>query len=98
MPRAKNAYLWGMFVRRKVNKSGTTSVVVVDKSGGFFRQVKSFGSSSDPAEIERMFKEATEWVLRSCGQQLLDFDAAERTRDEYRNMLSNVEKVMRSYS
>jgi len=83
-----------MFVRRKVNKSGTTSVVVVDKSGGFFRQVKSFGSSSDPAE----FKEATEWVLRSCGQQLLDFDAAERTRDEYRNMLSNVEKVMRSYS
>ena len=60
--------------------------------------MKSFGSSSDPAEIERMFKEATEWVLRSCGQQLLDFDAAERTRDEYRNMLSNVEKVMRSYS
>ncbi len=85
-----------MFVRRKVNKSGTTSVVVVDKSGGFFRQVKSFGSSSDPAEIERMFKEATEWVLRSCGQQLLDFDAAERTRDEYRNMLSNVERTLQN--
>ena len=81
-----------MFVRRKVNKSGTTSVVVVDKSGGFFRQVKSFGSSSDPAE----FKEATEWVLRSCGQQLLDFDAAERTRDEYRNMLSNVERTLQN--
>ena len=85
-----------MFVRRKVNKSGTTSVVVVDKSGGFFRQVKSFGSSSDPAEIERMFKEATEWVLRSCGQQLLDFDAAERTRDEYWNMLSNVERTLQN--
>ena len=85
-----------MFVRRKVNKSGTTSVVVVDKSGGSFRQVKSFGSSSDPAEIERMFKEATEWVLRYGGQQLLDFDAAERTRDEYRNMLSNVERTLQN--
>lgn len=85
-----------MFVRRKVNKSGITSVVVVDKSGGSFRQVKSFGSSSDPAEIERMFKEATEWVLRYGGQQLLDFDAAERTRDEYRNMLSNVERTLQN--
>ena len=43
-----------------------------------------------------MFKEATEWVLRSCGQQLLDFDAAERTRDEYRNMLSNVERTLQN--
>lgn len=34
-----------MFVRRKVNRSGTTSVVVIDKSGGRFRQVRCFGTS-----------------------------------------------------
>ena len=76
-----------MFVRRKANKSGTTSVVVVDKSGGSFRQVKSFGSSRDPAEIERLCKEASEWILRYGGQQLIDFDASERARNDYRAML-----------
>ena len=67
-----------MFVRKKVNKSGSTSVVVVDKSGGSFRQVKSFGSSSDPKEIEAMWRQANEWVVRYGGQQLIDFDATEQ--------------------
>ncbi len=83
-----------MFVRKKVNKSGSTSVVVVDKSGGFFRQVKSFGSSSDPKEIEAMWRQANEWVVRYGGQQLIDFDATEQARNSYRDMLSNVERTL----
>lgn len=83
-----------MFVRKKVNKSGSTSVVVVDKSGGSFRQVKSFGSSSDPKEIEAMWRQANEWVVRYGGQQLIDFDATEQVRNNYRDMLSNVERTL----
>lgn len=83
-----------MFVRKKVNKSGSTSVVVVDKSGGSFRQVKSYGSSSDPKEIEAMWRQANEWVVRYGGQQLIDFDATEQARNNYRDMLSNVERTL----
>lgn len=85
-----------MFVRKKVNKSGTTSVVVIDKSGGSFHQVKSFGSSSDPAEINLLLKQANDWVLRFGGQQLIDFESAEKTRENYREMLSNVERTLQN--
>jgi hypothetical protein len=36
-----------MFVRKKKNRSGSTSVVVVDKRGGCFREVKTIGVSSE---------------------------------------------------
>lgn len=85
-----------MFVRKKVNKSGTTSVVVVDKSGGTFHQVKSFGSSRNPTEIEDMFRQAKEWLLRYGGQQSLDFDATEQVRNEYRKLLSNVDRTLQN--
>lgn len=92
----KNDYLCGMFVRRKVNRSGTTSVVVIDKSGGRFRQVRCFGTSSDPSEIERLCGQAAGWVMRYGGQQLIDFDATEQARREYRRMLSNVERTLQN--
>lgn len=38
-----------MFVRRKHNKSGTTSIQVVAKDDGKYRVEKSFGSSRDEA-------------------------------------------------
>lgn len=64
-----------MFVRKKVNRSGTTRVVVIDKGGGTFRQVKSFGSSSDPDEVRRMCEHASDRIMRHGGQQLIEFDA-----------------------
>ena len=85
-----------MFVRKKINKSGTTSVVVIDKGGGRFRQVKCFGTSSEPSEIERLCNQAADWVMRHGGQQLIDFDAAEQAREDYRKMLSNVERTLQN--
>ena len=85
-----------MFVRKKINKSGTTSVVVIDKGGGTFRQVKSFGSSSDPDEVRKMCERASDWVMRHGGQQLLDFDATEHARQAYRRVLSNVERTLQN--
>ena len=48
----------GMFVRKKSNKSGTTSIQIVDKSGGSYRVVHSVGSSADPAKIEKLLSQA----------------------------------------
>ena len=47
-----------MFVRKKKNRSGSVSIVVFDKSDGIYREIKSFGSSSDILEIANLQKEA----------------------------------------
>lgn len=42
-----------MYIRKKKNRSGTTSVVVFDKRNGY-RELHTVGVSSDPVEIERL--------------------------------------------
>ena len=39
-----------MFVRRKKNRSGTISIVVVDKHGGKFKEVHTIGIAADESE------------------------------------------------
>ena len=67
-----------MFVRKKRNRSGTTSVSVVFKRAGSFKEVHHVGSSADPDEIQRMYNEGCEWIARYGGQQLIDFDEKRR--------------------
>jgi len=40
-----------MFIRKKRNRSGTTSIVVVEKLSDKFKELKTIGVSSDDAEI-----------------------------------------------
>ena len=51
-----------MFVRRKPNRSGSTSVVVVEKRNGKTRYLRTIGVSSDPIEIEHLFMQGKRWV------------------------------------
>lgn len=83
-----------MFIRRRKNKSGTTSVVVVDKSSGKFRELKTIGVASDSSEIEVLEGKAREWLEHYTGQMSLDFDETEKVRSEYRKMLSNVDRTL----
>ena len=46
-----------MFIRKKKNRSGTTSVVVVDKIKGAYKEIKPIGTSNDDSEIESLCKE-----------------------------------------
>ena len=63
-----------MFVRKKINRSGTISVVVVSKSHGKFTEVKKFGVAKSEAEADKLFQEAQLWLRTHDGQQELDFD------------------------
>jgi hypothetical protein len=58
-----------MFIRKKKNRSGSVSIVVVDKSGHKFREKQTIGISSDPAEIERLCLEGQRWIHNYNGQQ-----------------------------
>ena len=62
-----------MFVRKKKNRSGSVSIVVVDKSRGRFREVRQFGVAHTEAEADALYTQAREWIRRYAGQQTIDF-------------------------
>lgn len=69
-------------------------MVVVDKSSGKFRELKTIGVASDSAEIEALESKAREWIEHYTGQMSIDFDETEKIRSEYRKMLSNVDRTL----
>ena len=71
---SKNVYLCYMYVRKKHNRSSTTSVVVVSKASGKYKEIKSFGSSSSEEDIESLCNKAAAWIRSLGGQQELNFD------------------------
>lgn len=89
-------YFCSMFVRKKKNRSGTTSVVVVDKRGGQFREVKTIGVSSDEKEISEFYLQGKKWIsIQCCGQDM--FSLREQQLEEKLvtdNLLSNIENIL----
>lgn len=86
-----------MFVRRKKNRSGTTSVVVVDKHGGKLKELHTIGVSCDETEIERLCLEGRQWIKSHLGIRELDFESPEskdRERETAEEMLSNVDSIL----
>ena len=66
-------YLCFMFVRKKKNKSGVISIQIIDKSSGSYKMIKTIGSSSDPIEVEHLFRQGLEFVNHYQGQKTIDF-------------------------
>lgn len=62
-----------MFVRKKKNKSGSTSIQIVDKSSGKYRVVKSLGASNNPSQIEYLWRKAHYLIPELTGQRSFNF-------------------------
>lgn len=63
-----------MFIRKKINRSGSISVVAVSKLYGKFKEVKRFGVAKSEEEAEELFQKAKSWLRTHDGQQEFDFD------------------------
>ncbi|MDR0794994.1 MAG: hypothetical protein LBE79_02925 [Tannerella sp.] len=63
-----------MYVRKKKNKSGTTSVYVVDQNRGIYTLTKSFGVGSTQAEVELLEQRANQYVREATGKSLSLFE------------------------
>ena len=63
-----------MFVRKKLNKSGIVSIQILEKVAGKSILVKTVGSSSDPDEIEALFKKGKQLIPALKGQTSFYFD------------------------
>lgn len=75
-------YLCSMFVRKKKNRSGTTSIVVVDKPGGKFKEIHTVGIAHNDDEINSLCAKGRQWINNHLGIQLLDFDGFSRKEKE----------------
>ena len=85
-----------MFVRRKKNKSGSTTIVIIDKSSGKFKPMKTLGTSSNFEDIENLYKGGLEWVKNYSGQ--LDLfrclEEEQQEKDITEHVLSNIESIL----
>jgi transposase len=89
-------YFCVMFVRRKKNRSGTTSIVVVDKSGGRFRELKTIGTSFDEKEIVEYYRLGKKWISIQRGERDI-FAEHEQQREEKQvtdYLLNNIENIL----
>ena len=51
-----------MYVRLKKNRSGSISVIVVDKSRGRYKELHTVGIARDESEIEPLRQKGLEWI------------------------------------
>ena len=62
-----------MFVRKLLNRSGTISIQIIDKSKGKYRVVETVGTSREPSAIELLWRTAHHKIPALAGQGSFDF-------------------------
>ncbi len=84
-----------MFVRKKRNRSGTISVVVVSKAHGKFKELKTFGVAHSDEQADVFFEQAHLWIRSYEGQQAFDFDEAlvHELQDTTR-LVNNIDSIL----
>ena len=90
-----------MFVKRKPNRSGSTTVVVAEKEKGATKYLKTIGTSSNPTDIAEYVREGEEYVAsrRAAMCPELDFEGAREQSAEAElkateEFLSRIENVI----
>lgn len=84
-----------MFVRKKKNRSGTTTIVVVNKRHGKFEEVMNFGTAKTESEAKALYSKAQQWLNTNGGQQSIDFeDLKGRELEETEGFFNNIDSVL----
>lgn len=86
-----------MFVRRKKNRSGSISVVIVDKRCGKFRELHTVGIANSLEEVDELCLQGRSWINAHLGVQELDFDGLDLKDEEVRmaeSFLDNVDAIL----
>lgn len=84
-----------MFIRKKKNRSGTTSIVVVEKRNGIYREIISIGTSNNTSEIKSFWLKGKKWISSYLGEQDI-FEVHDKAMEESQvteYLLLNVENI-----
>jgi hypothetical protein len=85
-----------MYVRRKPNRSGSTSVVVVEKRAGKVHYLKTIGVSSVEQEIEELYQAGKKWVAEQLGLRDMFLECAKEKEGKQvvEHLLNQVEQIL----
>ena len=85
-----------MYVRKKSNRSGSTSVVVIEKNNGKVCYLKTMGVSSDANEIEELYVQGKKWIMEQTGQRDMFFEHARQKEEKeiVKGFLDKVEHIL----
>ena len=85
-----------MFIRKKKNRSGSTSVVVVQNISGKIIYLKTIGISSDELEIEEYYRQGKDFINNYCGQKDIFVNYEDQTIEELitNQVVSNIENIL----
>ena len=78
-----------MFIRKKKNRSGNISVLIVDKSRGVSRVLKSFGSSNTAQGVELLYQKARQYIQSLSGQSSLFTSVDDAIIESYLRSIKN---------
>lgn len=85
-----------MYIRKKKNRSGSTSIVVVEKRKGIYREIITIGTSNDASELESLYLQGKKWISKHVGEldifEIHDKALEERQVTDY--LLSNIENIL----
>ena len=59
-----------MFVKRKKNRSGTTSIVVAEKTKGIYKELITIGVAKDSNEIDSLVNAGHEWISKEESRRI----------------------------
>jgi transposase len=76
-----------MFIRKKKNGSGTTSVQIIDKSSGKYKVLQTIGVGNTQEAIDLLVHEAHRAIVKHKGSVELDFD---NYRDKYNQFFHSI--------
>src|SRR5690606_5334360 len=85
-----------MFLRKKKNRSGTTSVIIVEKVHSKFKHLKTIGVSDDENELEKLEEKARRWILERSGKVdiFVNHQQQEEEKQFVDHLLSNIENIL----
>ena len=85
-----------MYVRKKNNRSGTVSVVIVSKKSGAYKEIRTVGTSSDDKRLAELIEQGKDWIRQQNAIPDM-FDKYEREKAERESIeyfLNRIENIL----
>ncbi|MGC1389609.1 MAG: IS1634 family transposase [Bacteroidales bacterium] len=83
------SYLYGMFLRKLKNRSGSVSVQIISKSSGKYKVLRTIGSSSDDQEVHKLVYLAKHEIERISQQPELFISESDTIVEQVFSSLDN---------
>ncbi len=90
-----------VYQKKKKNRSGTTSIVVAEKTKGSYKELVTIGIAKDANDIDSIVNDGREWISKEESRRHPQLDlygeereACDREREEVRRVLSQVSNIL----